>query len=574
MSDTELRYTLKNLPRDLAGTYRRILHKISCFTNGKEKVKLARRAFRWIMCAKRPLTIEELAEAVVLRENDKSFPTHRIPTDGGTRLRLACGNLVVFDEEHRLVRLAHHTVQQFITEWYEDDVVTDDDLVHSSVRFTLDEAEFQIYTLCLTYLCFSDFETQITRRDSNTPKISESGGFVPSLINYMLPDSGTVGRLTALLKGQATSTSINKWNLSIQGNGSSANQKSDLKRKYHLLDYVSIWWCFHLPSTLAESFQLPLSDYALTPQYRGLGPKTRRVCEKDFPFPHRPWDDDILGDGSQSLTVPDIPMFRWAARSGKFGFWTLRNYGIWDQSDSDVTDVDVMRYFHDAILYDNEQRDLLADILDSGSESGLEFYFSAVRAHTIGPAIPAWIICRAMRLSSKSRHAMLFTGLKTAEFVVARGQPEKPFFWRRGSMSTLWLDSTWSATNTSGFDDAAGTFLLEEAVKQNDADIVRCILENDVGEVQYFGPFHTSQDDSPLGRAAYGDNITMVDILFSYFDSTEWGAKIRKFNRGDLDEGLRKRSLWRMKEHVEALSRSSRRFNEGNEALPQIRTSW
>lgn len=204
MSDIELRETLQNLPRDLAGTYRRMLYKISS-THGNEKSKLAKRAFRWIVCAKRCLTIDELVEAIVLEGNDTCFPEKRIPTDGGTRLRLACGNLVVFDEEQGSIRFAHHTVQQFLTGGPNNDRFADDALVNS-FRFTVYEAELEIYTLCLAYLCFSDFENQVTHRDCSGPRISESGGFVPSLINYILPNTGTVGQLISLFNGRPTPT--------------------------------------------------------------------------------------------------------------------------------------------------------------------------------------------------------------------------------------------------------------------------------------------------------------------------------------------------------------------------------
>lgn len=92
----------------MAATYARILEKIS---KSRTDTILAKKIFKRIVCAKRPLLIGGLGEAVALCSEDKSYDPEKIPRL--SRLIPACGNLVVLDENDSTVRLAHHTVQQF-----------------------------------------------------------------------------------------------------------------------------------------------------------------------------------------------------------------------------------------------------------------------------------------------------------------------------------------------------------------------------------------------------------------------------------------------------------------------------
>src|SRR5437667_746298 len=113
MTDAEIRQTLRTLPKGLAATYRRILEKISQSTGGAAKVAIAQKMFKWIICARRPLQIDELKEAVGIDSTDTFWDTDKIATDG-MRLIQCCGNLIVFDKNDKTVRLAHKTVQQFL----------------------------------------------------------------------------------------------------------------------------------------------------------------------------------------------------------------------------------------------------------------------------------------------------------------------------------------------------------------------------------------------------------------------------------------------------------------------------
>jgi hypothetical protein len=92
----------------MAETYARIQQKIG---RSPTDTTIAQQIFKWIVCAKRPLLLAEVAEAVAFKPTDQSWDADKIPNH--SRLIQACRNLVVFDEDDETVRLAHHTVQQF-----------------------------------------------------------------------------------------------------------------------------------------------------------------------------------------------------------------------------------------------------------------------------------------------------------------------------------------------------------------------------------------------------------------------------------------------------------------------------
>jgi hypothetical protein len=175
LSDFGIRETLQNLPVGMAETYARILRKIG--TN----MTLAQRIFKWIVCAKRPLLLTELAEAIAFGPTDRSWGAMKIPNT--SRLVQVCGNLVILDEGDKTVRLAHHTVQQFLLGLPVKDSVPE-------FHFQLPQADVEAGDVCIAYLSFSDFETQITISEpSSLPLIS----LMPSPVAILGRTTSTVG---------------------------------------------------------------------------------------------------------------------------------------------------------------------------------------------------------------------------------------------------------------------------------------------------------------------------------------------------------------------------------------------
>ena len=140
------------MPEGLTATYERIYEKIS--RRSVRQKALAEKIFAWTLCARRPLTFGELKDAVAVDLDDVSWDRQKVSTETNEQRFLAvCGNLIVFHERDSTVRLAYHTVGKFLDE-------------HKN---NYSHTDCQIEELCLTYLGFSDFETQVVsdRREQN-----------------------------------------------------------------------------------------------------------------------------------------------------------------------------------------------------------------------------------------------------------------------------------------------------------------------------------------------------------------------------------------------------------------------
>ncbi|KAE9966394.1 hypothetical protein BLS_007037 [Venturia inaequalis] len=190
-SDKEIRNILRDLPKDLVETYGRIITKIRA--SGPGRIKLARKMLKWIICARRPLRIEELREAMALDLTDSHFDEDKLPSGDNWRLIQMCGNLAVLNRDDNTVRLAHHTVQQFL--------LTQSDLLYTDVSvpgyLTLPDIEIEIGQLCVAYLCLSDFETQVARCEMFT--VAAGTDVLQSFVYSQLPVTNVFGKFASTI---------------------------------------------------------------------------------------------------------------------------------------------------------------------------------------------------------------------------------------------------------------------------------------------------------------------------------------------------------------------------------------
>jgi hypothetical protein len=102
--------------------------------------QLAEKVLSWIICAKRPLTITELQEAIAVEDGDSELDKDNLP-EVDDMVSVCCG-LVTVDEESNIIRLVHYTTQEYFertqNQWFPD-------------------AETIITTTCITYLSFDVF---------------------------------------------------------------------------------------------------------------------------------------------------------------------------------------------------------------------------------------------------------------------------------------------------------------------------------------------------------------------------------------------------------------------------------
>jgi hypothetical protein len=137
----EIRKALGSLPLALHDIYKEALQRI--WSQGEEDAKLAMKLLTWTVCAKRPLTLLEVQHALSIETGDND-----IDEDGITDEEIlvsSCAGLVMVEPKSNVVRLVHHTAQ----EYFEQNSLS-----------LLPGANTTIAKTCINYLSFTVFDQE------------------------------------------------------------------------------------------------------------------------------------------------------------------------------------------------------------------------------------------------------------------------------------------------------------------------------------------------------------------------------------------------------------------------------
>ena len=179
-TDEAIRQALRNLPKDLPETFSRILRKSK---DGEQVGKpYQRQVLELVTVACRPLTTEELQEALSVVPGDPVWRPSSLLNDVLATLA-CCGGLVIVDEEEHTVQLVHHSVKQFLLDGFKDS---------TDIEFTMDCANRTMADIIVTYLNYGIFGTQL----STTTVPQMNMGSAPSqVIRSTLESSSTIQRI-------------------------------------------------------------------------------------------------------------------------------------------------------------------------------------------------------------------------------------------------------------------------------------------------------------------------------------------------------------------------------------------
>lgn len=147
-TDEAIRRALTELPGTLQETFARALDRSARCQTGKRTY--SRRIFEFVIAAQRPLTTDELREALSVTPGDDVWNPGRHLNDVFSALA-SCGSLIMVEEENLTVRLIHHSVKQFLL----------GDEPSGRMKF-LDDAHMAMRSTVLTYLNYGVFETQLS----------------------------------------------------------------------------------------------------------------------------------------------------------------------------------------------------------------------------------------------------------------------------------------------------------------------------------------------------------------------------------------------------------------------------
>lgn len=273
--------------------YRKIADK------SERQIFLRQRILSWILGAKRPLTLQELQEAISIDPNDKYWDKSKIPTDtDGRRFLESRGALASFDDTDTTVRLTHHTVAQYL----------------HKIVFVDGTSENFLLDICLTYLNFHDFETQVTLAPKERSVIKwdspAQSPFYP--IVQLLGISRGVYDFVLRLSSRSDRGNLPDVDYGeILKNFRRETPSVPYDGKYRLLGYVRRYWIWHASQV----------DDTNTQRWAIL---RRVVFEHHLPFEFRPWDSI-----QRPQNLPYLPVFIWALEAThKPLILLLRDLGI------------------------------------------------------------------------------------------------------------------------------------------------------------------------------------------------------------------------------------------------------
>jgi hypothetical protein len=189
--------------------------------------------------AKRPLTTDEIREALTIKIGQKSLDFSSLSNDIGQIIADCCG-LVYVEEEDASIHYVHHSVYQHLFKSTQPD----------SARFNHMVVDKHVGLLCLTYINFTDFKRQLVK----VPKGSDARidpWRIGATAVVGLPE--TSNRLALrLLRNSRRSTTVTANDLKrttedLLGVDENARLQSELKlRRFQFLLYARKYWIFHL----------------------------------------------------------------------------------------------------------------------------------------------------------------------------------------------------------------------------------------------------------------------------------------------------------------------------------------
>ena len=249
-----------------------------------DRSKLAKKIFQCVSCARQPMTISELEEAVTISAGQTIWMEPSIKLRLPTLSKL-CGNLITFDESEGVISLAHHTVLLFLQSCSNIPSIV-------SFHFQPGEAERYLGEVCITYLNFADFEKSLATT-SDTRNLQHLNRHPVGLVAQILPGFKKLP--------------IGLWNRSDRlrhplGFNVENNLRAMLTKRFvidprfQLLKYCTVNWYHHCLHYVPDD-------------RRTFSSLQKLVLAKQLPFNWRPWASPDELD-----PYPHWSMFNWAVR--------------------------------------------------------------------------------------------------------------------------------------------------------------------------------------------------------------------------------------------------------------------
>lgn len=227
--DEDIRNSLKDLPKDLAGTFCRALRRIVSRGHKKESQNI----FPWIAASKQLLSLGGLREAISVEVGQPYLKRERLYNDMED-IATWCENLVQIDEEEETFQFAHYTIREFLLEEPVDSRLAE-------FHVDIDDADHMIGEICVTYLNINEFKTTLTRQPKSLP--------LPSPVRIVEATLGLQSKITDMVRARLGPKDISETvyfqPTLTSGRGYSNSPTEALESQYPFLNYASTNWIEH-----------------------------------------------------------------------------------------------------------------------------------------------------------------------------------------------------------------------------------------------------------------------------------------------------------------------------------------
>lgn len=239
-NDHDIISSLKDLPKGLPATFRRILRRLqdSPFADPG----LGRKIFEIVAAAHEPLTLDELREAISIIPGNTVWDGSRLVNDILRSLE-SCGSLLIVDEELSTVHFAHSSVKLHLS----SEPTALDVRVYHIEPF---QADINLGKVVVTYLNLDVLGNQLSKRrepasgPANGPAQLYTASVPSSVIKSALPKRDVVNRVAlVILRGRKSGNdaglnSARRTNLLGEKN-------TQMQEDFTFLPYCQKYWLYH-----------------------------------------------------------------------------------------------------------------------------------------------------------------------------------------------------------------------------------------------------------------------------------------------------------------------------------------
>ena len=213
MTAAKLRAIIEDMPRGLEEAYDRDLQTI-CHLDSEDRER-ALSILRWVLYAARPLTVRELAEALLISVNDDGSLDNWLPQDDlpetwdedyiDEQIMGVCGSLIDIrggeagnSVENQTVHFVHFSVKEYLLG------TVNIELPFLVKDYFIDEFRAQelITKICLRYLCLKDFQqavhstiTQFNTRAKKYAFLDYAASYMATHLSHAQPLSQSIVKL-------------------------------------------------------------------------------------------------------------------------------------------------------------------------------------------------------------------------------------------------------------------------------------------------------------------------------------------------------------------------------------------